>query len=260
VVEYAQAGGNVVALIGPTFVDETRVSASGLEPLFELAGARLARNVVLETESSRRLPRGAGEIFLATPLEHAATRGLVLQGGKAELSVLVSESRALELMGEGSARPLLKSSPGAVVIEDVKAVLDGKGPPSDAPRAERVLVVAAELSKRAGSSAKHGPRLVLAGFAGLAAGRNFQDPALVGDRLLIENALSWAAARPPIVSVPERPARSLGLALTEESLGEVLRYVLIYMPGSAALIGAFVLLRRRAQERASRKTPRRAPP
>jgi hypothetical protein len=260
VVEYAKAGGNVVALVGPTFVDETRVSASGLEPLFELGGARLARNVVLETESSRRLPRGAGEIFLAIPLEHAATRGLVLEGGKAELSVLVSESRALELVAEGSARPLLKSSPAAVVIEDVKAVLDGKGPPSDAPRAERVLVVAAELAKPAGSREKHGPRMVLAGFAGLAAGRNFQDPALVGDRLLIENALSWAAARPPIVSVPERPARSLGLALTEESLGEVLRYVLVYMPGSAALIGAFVLLRRRAQERASRKTSKRDAP
>ncbi len=255
IVEYAKGGGNVVALVGPTFADETRVAASGLEPLFELGGVRLGRNIVLETESSRRLPRGAGEIFFATPVEHAATRGLVLPGGKAEISVLVGESRALELLGTGSARPLLESSPEAVALEDVRAVLGGNGAPSDAPHAKRVLVAAAELPKPVGSKEKHGPRLVLAGFAGLAAGRNFQDPALIGDRLLMENALSWAAARPPIVSVPEKPARSLGLALTEESLGEVLRYVLIYMPGSAALIGAFVLLRRRAQERASRRKP-----
>jgi hypothetical protein len=259
VIDYVKAGGNVVALVGPTFSDETRVAASGLEPLFELGGARLGRNVVLETDSSRRLPRGAGETFFATPVEHAATRGLVLQGGKAEISVLVSESRALELLGTGSARPLLKSSSDALAIEDVKAVLDGKGPASDAPRAERVLVAATELPKPAESKEKHGPRLVLAGFGALAAGRNFQDPALVGARLLMENALSWAAARPPIVSVPEKPARSLGLALTEESLGEVLRYVLIYMPGSAALIGVFILLRRRAHERASRRAQKPEP-
>jgi len=252
-VAYVRGGGNVVALVDPMFTDDSRVSASGLEPLFELGGVRLERNVVLETDSTRRLPRGAGEIFFASPVEHAATRGLVLQGGKAELSVLVSESRALDLVSGGPAHPLLKSSPATLAIEDVKAVLDGKTPPSDARRAERVLVAAAELSKPAGSSEKHGPRLVLGGFSALAAGRCFRDPALVGDRLLIENAVSWAASRPPVVSVPEKPPRTLGLALTEDSLGEVLRYVLIYMPGSAALIAGFILLRRRAQERASRQ-------
>jgi len=209
--------------------------------------------VVLETEPSRRLPRGAGEVFFATPVEHAATRGLVLEGGKAELAPLVSKSRALVLLPGGPARALVKSSPDALAIEDVKAVLDGKGPPPDAPHAERVVVAAAELPKPPGSVEKHGPRLVLAGFASLAGARSFQDSALVGDRLLVENSLAWAAARPPIVSVPDKPARALGLALTEDSLGEVLRYVLMYMPGSAVLIGAFVLLRRRAQERASRQ-------
>ena len=255
---YVSAGGNVVAFVGPTFADDTRVAASGLEPLFELGGVRLERNVVLETEPSRRLPRGVGEVFFATPVEHAATRGLVLEGGKAELSPLVSQSRALVLLSGGPARALVKSSPDALAIEDVKAVLDGKGPPPDAPHAERIVVAAAELGKPPGSSEKHGPRLVFSGFAALAGAKSFQDSALVGDRLLVENALAWAAARPPIVSVPEKPARALGLALTEDSLGEVLRYVLMYMPGSAVLIGAFVLLRRRAQERASRKVAPRS--
>jgi len=250
---YVTSGGSLVAFVGPTFGDDARVASSGLEPLFELGGARLERNVVLETEPSRRLPRGAGEVFFATPVEHAATRGLVLEGGKAELSPLVSESRSLTLQSGGPARPLLKSSPEALAIDDVKAVLDGKGPPPDAPHAERIVAAAAELPKPKDSPAKHGPRLVLAGFTNLARSRSFQDSALVGDRLLVENSIAWAAARPPIVSVPEKPARALGLALTEESLGEVLRYVLMYMPGSALVIGAFVLLRRRAQERASRK-------
>jgi len=253
---WVRAGGNVVALVGPTFGDDGRVAPSGLEGLFELGGVRLEPNVVFETDPSRRLPRGAGEVFFALPVEHAATRGLVLEGGKTEVSVLVSESRALSLVGGGPGRALVKTSPDAIVLSDVKAVLDGKGPPPDAPHAERIVAAAAELEKPPGSHEKHGPRLVLAGFANLAGARSFQDPALVGDRLLIENAIAWAAARPPIVSVPEKPARDVGLALTEESLGEVLRYVLIYMPGSALLVGAFVLLRRRAQERASRRDRR----
>lgn len=253
---WVRAGGNVLALVGPTFADDTRVAPSGLESLFELGGVRLEQNVVFETDSSRRLPRGAGEVFFGVPVEHPATRGLVLEGGKTEVSVLVSESRALSLIGGGPGRALVKSSPEAIAIPDVKAVLDGKGPPPDAPHAERIVAAAAELAKPAGSHEKHGPRLVLAGFANLAGARSFQDPALVGDRLLVENAIAWAAARPPIVSVPEKPAREVGLALTEESLGQVLRYVLIYMPGSALLVGAFVLLRRRAHERASRRTRR----
>jgi hypothetical protein len=250
-----KAGGNVVVVSGPTLGEDARVAPTGLEPLAELGGIELGRNVVLETDSERRLPRGAGEVFFATPLEHAATRGLVLEGGKAELSVVASKSRSLTLAPGGPARALLRSSPKALALEDVKAVLDGKSPPPDAAGAERVLVAAAELAKPEHSTEKHGPRLVVAGFTGLASARVYHDPALVGDRLLFENALAWAAARPPVVSVPEKPTRSVGLALTEESLGEVLRYVLIYMPGAAALIGAFVLLRRRAHERASRKAP-----
>jgi nitrate reductase gamma subunit len=71
--------------------------------------------------------------------------------------------------------------------------------------------------------------------------------------LLVESSVAWVAARPAIVSVPEKPARAVGLALTEESLGEILRYVLIYMPGTAALVGFMLLYRRRAQEKRSRR-------
>ena len=255
VVAYVKAGGNALLVSGPTLTDDGRVASTGLEPLAELVGVKLEQNVVLETDSERRLPRGAGEVFFATPLDHAATRGLVLEGGKAELSVVVSKSRGLTLAPGGPARALLRSSPKALAASDVKAVLDGKSTPPDASASERILVAAAELEKPAGSTEKHGPRLVVAGFSGLASARVYHDPALVGDRLLLENSLAWAASRPPVVSVPEKPARSVGLALTEDSLGEVLRYVLIYMPGAAAVIGAFVLLRRRAHERASRKAP-----
>ena len=59
--------------------------------------------------------------------------------------------------------------------------------------------------------------------------------------------------------MPEKPEREVGLSLSEESLGEVMRYVLLYMPGAAGLLGAFVLLRRRSLERASRRNEARPP-
>jgi hypothetical protein len=76
---------------------------------------------------------------------------------------------------------------------------------------------------------------------------------LLGARLLVENALAWVAARPAIVSVPQKPARTVGLSLTQESLGEILRYVLVYMPSTAALGGFVLLFRRRVRETRSRR-------
>jgi hypothetical protein len=247
-------------LLGPFFAEDGRVAESGLERVTELVGVRLERNLVLETDASRRLPRGAGEVFLATPVEHAVTRGLVLEGGKVELRAVVSESRGLGFLPGAPAQPLLKSSDQALALEDVKRVLDPGGVAKDAEPAARVLAAAAELPKPAGSTAKYGPRVVIAGSASFARSQSFRDPALVGNRLFVENALAWAAVRPAIVNVPEKPARAVGLALTEESLSEVLRYVLIYMPAAAALIGGLLLYRRRAEEKSSRQRKREGDP
>jgi hypothetical protein len=250
---FAEKGGGVVLFAGPVFTEDARVRASGLEALAERFGVRLANGMVLETDPSLRLPRGAGETFAATPVEHAVTRGLVREGGKVDFPVIVSEARALELVSGGPGERLLASSAEAVMLDDLRVVLDGKGPPSDARRGERLLAAASELPKAAGSHEKYGQRAVVFGSRSLPWTRSFRDPALLGARLLVENALAWTAARPAIVSVPDKPARAVGLALTEESLGEILRYVLVYMPSTAALAGFVILFRRRARETRSRR-------
>ena len=250
---FVNGGGGLLLFAGPVFSDDARVRASGLERVAERFGVRLRNALVLETEPSLRLPRGAGEVFAATPAPHAATRGLVREGGKVDFPVIVSESRPLELAAGGPAQALLKSSAEAVALEDLALVLDGKEMPLAAARAERVLAAASELEKPKGSSEKHGQRAVVFGSRSLPWTRSFRDPALLGDRLLVENALAWVAARPAIVSVPEKPARAVGLSLTEESLGEILRYVLVYMPITAALAGFVLLYRRRARETRTRR-------
>ncbi len=113
--------------------------------------------------------------------------------------------------------------------------------------------MAAELPKPPGSTAKYGPRVVIAGAANLLWGRNYSDSSLYGDRLFSENALSWLSARPTLISVPEKTEHDVGLSLSEGTLAEVLRYVLIYMPGCSAALGTFVLMRRRSLEKQSRR-------
>jgi hypothetical protein len=249
--EYVQRGGSTLLLLGPTLGEDRSVQSTGLEPVLQLAGVSLGRNVVFEKDGAHRLPSGSGELFFATLRPHAITRGVLHEDDKLSSRVLVVQSRAVSVLQGASL--LLESSDQAIALDNLEA-LTAAEPGGQAPRpASYGLAAARELTKPAESMASHGPRLFVTGASNLAWNRNFQDPSLYGNRRLIENAISWAAARPSMLSVPEKPAREVGLSLSEESLGEVMRYVLLYMPGSVALIGGFVLLRRRNAERQARR-------
>jgi hypothetical protein len=255
IVQAARGGSSVLALLSPMLGDDARVMASGLEPLAALADAELGANLVLETEAKSRVPRGLGDVFFAVPLAHAVTQGLTRGEADVSFKVLVSEAQSVRSLG--AAQPLLRTSDQAFAVEDFRPLLERQGDVlGAAKRHERfVLAVARELQRPEGSAPA---RIVLVGSAAVAQNRSFRDPALYGDRLFVENAIAWLAARPALVSVPEKPAEEIGLALSEESLGEVLRYVLIYMPATAALLGLFVILRRRSLETRSRRQKVRA--
>lgn len=245
-----RAGTSVLAMVSPSPLENEGLDALGLDALAELAGAAFGKNLVLETEKSRRVPRGVGEVFFAKPRAHAVTAGLT-KGDQAVFDVLLSEAQSITPQAPADA--LLETSEHAVALTSLKPLLDrNQNPLLDQKSARFVLGVAHELRAAAGAAPT---RLVLVGSATLAQNRSFREAALYGNRLFVENALAWVAARPTLISVPEKPPREIGLALSEESLGEVLRYVLIYMPATAGLLGVFVLLRRRAIETRSRKRP-----
>jgi len=252
--DYVRAGGSALLLLGPTLGDTPQVRGTGLEPVLELAGVTLGRDVVFEQDEAERLPRGSGELFFAKLRPHPITRGVLHEDDKLSSRVLVVQARSLE--ASGPATLLLESSSQALALKSLRGLNDAARP-SDAGESMGPksfgLAAARELPAPPGSKAAH-VRLFVSGASNLAWNRNFQDPSLYGNRRLIENAISWAAARPSMLSVPEKPEREVGLSLSEESLGEVLRYVLLYMPGAAGLLGAFVLLRRRNLERQSRQS------
>ncbi|HKO47568.1 MAG TPA: GldG family protein [Polyangiaceae bacterium] len=255
-VDFIKGGGSAFVLSAPLLGEDKRVQRSGLEPIAKLIGVEFGQDFILETDTALRLPRGAGEVFFATPQAHEVTRGLEREGVKIDSRVLVSGAQSLRILANSPAKPLLTSSDRALSVRDLSGLLDPNhkhDPIEQATRAAFTLAVAAELPKPAGGAAKHGPRVVIAGAANLLWGRNYNDSSLYGDRLFSENALSWLSSRPALVSVPEKAEHDIGLSLSEGTLGEVLRYVLIYMPGCSAALGTFVLMRRRSFEKKSRQ-------
>ena len=259
VVDFIQAGGSAYVLAAPIIGEDRHVKRSGLEAVGRLIGVDFGEDLILETDPAVRLPRGAGEVFFSTPKPHEVTRGLEREGVKVDSRVLVSSAQSLRILSNSPAKVLLASGDQALSLRDLGALLDPSrkdDPIENATHAQYSVAVAAELPKPAGSTAKYGPRVVIAGAANLVWNRNYGDSSLFGDRLFTENALSWLGSRPALVSVPEKTQHEVGISLSEGSLGEVLRYVLVYMPGCAAALGAFVMLRRRSVEKKSRQDER----
>jgi hypothetical protein len=218
---------------------------SGLDRLSELLGIRLPHGFVLERQPDRRLPQGIGEAFLADVAPHPITSSLSSEEMRLDRRVLVIAAQPLELAPHSAAVPLLTASLDAVVLDRLGTEVET--PPS--ARSVRPLVAAAtRLSQPTGKEI----RAVVAGTSNMLDSRSFRDPALSGNRVFAEQALSWVAARPLVVSVPDRAPLPAGLALTEESLADVLSYVLLYMPGTAFFLGVWVLWQRQRKEALSR--------
>jgi hypothetical protein len=182
---------------------------------------------------------------------------------QAKLRPLVQAAQSVRAVKEELAKPLLVTSKEAFSVKDIRPfVEEGRAVEKRAgdTGGPFAVAMAAELPKPSESKEKHGPRMVVVGSTNVAFGQAWRDATLLGNRILTESIVSWLAAKPAIVSVPEKPSHPAGLSLTEESLGEVLRYVLVYLPGSSLALGAFILVRRRVVERRSRQRPTKGTP
>jgi hypothetical protein len=90
---------------------------------------------------------------------------------------------------------------------------------------------------------------------------NFREPwALRGTALMVESAISWLATKPEIVDVPARDPLPAGVRISEEARSEVRRYVMVFMPLAAGLLGLAIGFRRRATEGREHVRKDAAPP
>jgi hypothetical protein len=223
----------------------------GLNALTSAAGIDMDETFVFEGDASRKLPGGFGEQFLAEPKMHAITQGLVGERNR-DLRILMTASRSLSRTGTAASPPaeLLTTSKDAFGMTDFFAWAERGGPP-ERTAADRpgplALAMAVDLPKKA-QTAAHGPRMVVVGTASVALGQSWQERALRGGAIFTESALSWLSAEAPIVDVPDKPAVA-GARINEASLGELVRYVMLYMPGAVLFLGVSVYLRRRTTVR-----------
>ena len=109
-----------------------------------------------------------------------------------------------------------------------------------------------------GAGGQRGARVFASGSATIAFNQSWEQAPLRGNAILIENAISWLASRPPILDIPSREVPAASLRITEGSIGEIMRYVLVFMPGAALLLGVSVHLMRRSTKKDKKdKEPRK---
>jgi hypothetical protein len=251
---YVILGGNLLAAVSPMGAPtETGLAKAGLDDPLAMFGMVLDEDVVIERDASKMLPEQLGG-FVAVAKSHPLTQGLVASGDGTHVPprVLLMRPRSLRHSSLGApASDLLTTTPSAFGVTNVtgaakwpfegpeKSALDLPGP--------LALAMASEGPKATGAA--HGPRAVVFGSASVLQAINWSESLPNrGAAFLVENSISWLASKPVVLDVPAKASVVSALHVSDESRSEIWRYVLLYMPLSAALLGLAVGLRRRSTE------------
>ena len=261
---YFEGGGSVLVAAGPVpDGDAQRLVKLGLDELFAAAGLRLEDDFVFESDPAHRATQGFGETLLPLPATHAITEGLLHAAERGTpIGLTVASSLSRTGAGVAAPAPLLTTTDKSFGMTDFFTWARNPTAPAagEHDRKGPLWVAAAtELPKKAGSDAPHGPRFVAIGSASALFGPTFRNDELRGTRLFVESAISWLAARPAIVDIPDKPAVAAGLKVNEDSLAAIFRYVVVFIPLAAMLLGVAVHLRRRDTEQRSAERAPRAP-
>jgi hypothetical protein len=252
---FIEGGGSALIAVGPVpDTDDQRYLHLGLGDLLAVAGVKLEEDFVFELDPKRRSTQGFGETILPEVKPHPITEGLVAAADEG-LGPVLTVASSLRPTGTGAAAPapLLVTSEQAFGMVDFFAWAKQPSQPSATEADHKgplVVAYAAELPKPAGSAAAHGPRVVVVSSPSALFGANWHSPELRGTAVLIESAVSWLSARPAMLDIPGKPAFTAGIRISEESLASIFRYVVLYMPLAAALLGVAVYLQRRGPRRA----------
>jgi hypothetical protein len=249
-------GGSLLAAVGPLDpLPGTGAPPAGLDEALAPFGIALEDDVVEDVEPSVSVPDTHGQGFFVSAHPHPVTTTLVASGPASHPPrVAAFYTRSLRHMtspGGTAAAELLSTTDDAFAKRDVAAAAQAADAPPRAPTdAPGPFVVAmAGERPRVTPTAPHGPRVVVLGSRYFLAQDNWRQPRpLHGAAFLVDSALSWLAARPEVVDVPDRAEVAAGMRVSEEGRTEVQRYVLYFMPLAALLLGIAVWAWRRSSE------------
>jgi hypothetical protein len=260
-------GGSLLGAVGPIESGtETGMTPAGLDDALAPFGLALDDDLVHDVDPDVAIPDTHGEGFLVTARPHPVTASLVPNGSDAHPPrVAVFFTRSLRHVSPPGAAPafdLLVTSEGAFAKKSIVGASAWTDvPPRGAsdPGGPFVLAMASERPPAA-LGAPHGARVVIVGSRFALAEDNWRQPrSLHGAAFLIDSALSWLAARPGVVDVPDKAEVAAGMSVSEGGRAEVRRYVLVLMPLAALLLGAAVWAWRRSSEDKAYGPPEKRP-
>jgi hypothetical protein len=258
---YLMDGGSLYLAVSPLNAQtDSGMAPAGLDDALAPFGIALDDDLVFELDPKLVLPETRGIRFFATAKEHPVTAGLVHDDAVPHEvpRVMINFARSLHHVsppGASAAVDLLATSDKAYGVVNIAGAADWTDIPEKKPRdlpGPLVLAMASERPKLSPTS-PHGPRAVVVGSGSLVIRRNWAEPLpLRGAALFTESAISWLASKPAVLDVQAKASVAAGIRITEDSREEVKRYVLVFMPLAAILLGLAVGLRRRGTEGAPR--------
>jgi hypothetical protein len=254
VARYVRAGGNVLMLLDPYFV-ERRFAPTGLEPVAALGGIELTQSIALETDAAHLVPDALPATFTATEFgDHAITRSL--RGLDAR--VLVTTARALRRASGSAVVPesLMRTTTGAWgetattdAVREGALTHDGNdvNGPLDLAMAAQVPGVARPAGDATGRRTAAG-RLVVMGYSHLATNEalSLAFQARFANGYLVLSSLGWLTDQRALVEVPARPASAAALNISTQDIKHIRIYAMLLVPLAAALVGVAVSRARRA--------------
>lgn len=241
-------GGSAFFVVGPIDADtDSGMQPAGLDDALAPFGIAFDDQLVHDLDPSAAIPDTHGEGFLLSVRPHPVDAALVPGGADAHpprVAMFYARSlRHVSTPGAAGAADLLVTSADAYAKKNVRgASAWTQAPPraDDDPKGPFSIAMASQRGKS---------RVVVVGTRFALAEDNWRQPrALHGAAFFVESALSWLAARPAVVDVPDKPEVAAGMRISEAGRDEVRRYVLVFMPLAALLLGAAVWAWRRSSE------------
>lgn len=254
---YLAGGGSALVALGPQpDSSDAGYLELGVAELLVPFGIKVDADFVFELDPRVRSPHGHGETFAPAPRPHPVTQSLMRAADKGLVPVVTSAS-SLSTTGAGATVPvpILVTSDQAFGMVDFFAWAKTGAPPIPGAADRKgplTIAFAAEMPAPPGAGAQgtHGARVVAVGSGGVLEGANWQSEDLRGTALFVESAVAWLTARPPILDIPQKPAFTAGIRVSDAWLAATFRYAVLYMPLASLLLGAAVYLRRRGEKRA----------
>lgn len=248
-------GGSLFAAVGPIEqASPTGMISAGLDAALSPFGIGMEDDLVHDLEPPVAIPDTHGEGFFVTARPHPVTASLVAKSGEDHPPrVAIFYARSLRHVSAPDASwgaELLTTADGAFAKKSTVGSAGWNDAPARAPGDATGPFIVAMASERPGPAGVARPsRVVVVGSRFVLADENWRQPrALHGAAFFVDSAISWLAARPSIVDVPDRAEVSAGMRVSEEGREEVRRYVLLLMPAAAALLGVAVWAWRRSSE------------